>query len=665
MQRTRLPHVASQLRAERSMRNRRCNALTLDLDSLSTTPSDPPAGAGHRFPAWRPAPGNDDVDFGEMGRVVIGDTDHPSPSPAAAWHPDSRKPAETSGIDWIFEDGRCWTDDGEDACSESDVTTAPSTPNSLSASEAGTTTPRSPSPVEHASSMSSATTPETAPRPPPWGSFQRFSFQKGPASCAGGARSASPGGRGASAAAERLAGVDSEGAGGIGIGGVGAQAHDVGTSPGPGGNTCADHYHYLYSYAPARPHPEDTASAQQAPEPIRPTPARELKTSPSGSKRGRFLASAVTVVPVTARATCITLSTSSPIPEPEYSYSGPTPREFVRPKHDLDGRRSSSPIAMQHHLESQPVGTITPAAGTVSPRPHPDSEPSIAQQLHAALEDTIATDSDGSYTFASNHTESAGGRWTPVSRSRGPSWTPLSRGPTAPALPPPDDEGPLFNFSRPAASAANRGPPRSTAPSPIPTPHPDVLTPGKASAPTSPTAAHFLASTPTVHSSPSPRMQNPLYHGSGYPREPLARARAAESTASFRSHCTASTAPVTCATGRSSVTRGTSVTSVASVEDEEPIVDEVMRMYEKGFYDDTDEEESESEKAPIAIHTRREKGPLAIDTSPTTNTRPSIDTRPATAASAHSQTAAARPIAANQILQSAPASPLSCHPPFS
>lgn len=33
----------------------------------------------------------------------------------------------------------------------------------------------------------------------------------------------------------------------------------------------------------------------------------------------------------------------------------------------------------------------------------------------------------------------------------------------------------------------------------------------------------------------------------------------------------------------------------ASYEDEEPIVDEVMRMYEKGFYDGTDDEEPKGE----------------------------------------------------------------------
>lgn len=288
---------------------------------------------------------------------------------------------------------------------------------------------------------------------------------------------------------------------------------------------------------------------------------------------------------------------------------------------------------MQQPHEFQPAGTVTPAG-----RP---TEPGIAQQLHDALEDTIATGSHSGDHANGHHGHSqADARWGPL--------------PRAPR--PPDDEP--FNFSRPAATRV----PRSTAPSPISTPHPDVLTPGKVSAPSSPTAAHFLP--PTAQASPSPRMQNPLlYHGSGYPREPLARARAAESTASFRSHGTASTAPATCATERSSGTRGTSVTSVASVDDEEPIVDEVMRMYEKGFYDDTDEEEEEEEererepeKTPLTIDARRAKEPLTIDTGPPT------------AASGYSLTAAAHPshpLAANPVVQSAPASPLSSHPPLS
>ena len=142
-------------------------------------------------------------------------------------------------------------------------------------------------------------------------------------------------------------------------------------------------------------------------------------------------------------------------------------------------------------------------------------------------------------------------------------------------------------------------------------------------------------------------MQNPHYHGSGYPREPPSRTRAAESTASFRSHGTASTAPPTSGTERSSVTRGTSVTSVdASYDDEEPIVDEVMRMYEKGFYDDTDDDEEEPQGEP-------EREPLRIDT------------RPVTPASGYSLPIGTNPLAANPVVHSAPASPLSSHPPLS
>lgn len=143
----------------------------------------------------------------------------------------------------------------------------------------------------------------------------------------------------------------------------------------------------------------------------------------------------------------------------------------------------------------------------------------------------------------------------------------------------------------------------------------------------------------------SPRMQSP-YHSSGYPREPMSRTKAGESTVSERSHHTASTAHATSATERSSrATRGTSATSLdEGAEDEEPIVDEVMRMYEKGFYDDTDDDDDDEVEHAMA------------------------DTRPGTAASAYSHgpgtPSSTNPLAAHPV-HSAPVSPLSSHPPYS
>lgn len=621
---TSLMHRARRFRAGQSLRNRRFSALTADPESLPPWPrsataaaSDSPPRSGYnQIPARRPELADDDVRNTACGLVSEGDQAAPcttrSPSESLYGREWMLAPDRDGRRDSAFEEKNRWLADTPNACLYSDRAAW------SNGSEGWPTTPPG-SPSAVGQPLSVPTSPESSPRRPPcpplWDSFQRFSFQKGPAPGSELA-STSPAGEAASAAVvPRASGPE-----GIGIA--------VGPELKAAGLHAAAAPPILHRKTP--PHDGEPAPSNRGVDTSADGASKAATTSPSSLKRcSKFLASIVTVVPVSGRATRFSLALTPAPAAQDHEQTSPV-----------------APSPMQQPPESLPIGAVTSTSG-----PHPPShEGSIARQLDEALESTIASKDDdgGKNSQPGNHANSP---------SRAGQW-PLPAAAVAPR--PPDDEGGPFNFSRPALS---RGGPRSTAPSPISTPqhyHPDALTPGKASAPTSPTAAHFLpTTTPTtpahgqqeLASGSSPRMQNPHYHGSGYPREPPSRARAAESTASFRSHCTASTAPPTSGTERSSVTRGTSVTSMdASYDDEEPIVDEVMRMYEKGFYDDTDEEE-EGEEPKEEEPRRRE--PLGTDT------------RPVTPASGYSLPAATHPLAANPVIHSAPASPLSSHPPLS
>lgn len=72
-----------------------------------------------------------------------------------------------------------------------------------------------------------------------------------------------------------------------------------------------------------------------------------------------------------------------------------------------------------------------------------------------------------------------------------------------------------------------------------------------------------------------------------------------ESRASFRSQLTASTAPGTAATERSSVMTKDSSVSSNYANNDEPSLEDVMHMYEKGFADDTDEEHTSDSDANL------------------------------------------------------------------
>ncbi|OTB01649.1 hypothetical protein M426DRAFT_63667 [Hypoxylon sp. CI-4A] len=88
-------------------------------------------------------------------------------------------------------------------------------------------------------------------------------------------------------------------------------------------------------------------------------------------------------------------------------------------------------------------------------------------------------------------------------------------------------------------------------------------------------------------------------NGPTFNRDPIHRMASLpteELRASYRSQLSASTAQGTVATERSSVaTRNSSITSVYGLVDESLSVDDVMGMYEKGFYDDSAPEEEQNE----------------------------------------------------------------------
>ncbi|SPO04044.1 uncharacterized protein DNG_06727 [Cephalotrichum gorgonifer] len=143
------------------------------------------------------------------------------------------------------------------------------------------------------------------------------------------------------------------------------------------------------------------------------------------------------------------------------------------------------------------------------------------------------------------------------------------------------------------------------------------------STPTSTTNTRMLSSTatasPTHGRQPDPissldsgnyhhRMQSSGYHYRGEYQQPTLRPisniKVAESPSSFRSQDTVSTTAnaTTITTERSSLITGrssaTSMDAGVLDDDDEPSVEDVMQMYEKGFYDDTDEE-LEAEEAAL------------------------------------------------------------------
>ncbi|KAI0160884.1 RabGAP/TBC [Hypoxylon sp. FL1284] len=99
--------------------------------------------------------------------------------------------------------------------------------------------------------------------------------------------------------------------------------------------------------------------------------------------------------------------------------------------------------------------------------------------------------------------------------------------------------------------------------------------------------------------------------GPTYTREPLPRMASVpndELRSSYRSQLSASTGQGTAATERSSVaTKSSSVTSVYGAVDDNFSIDDVMGMYEKGFYDDSAAEENDSRPATAISEQRRRR----------------------------------------------------------
>lgn len=485
----------------------------------------------------------------------------------------------------------------------------------------GVTSPSGPpSPVD------TPTEPEHAPQPSPslWDSFQRFSFQK--ASRAGAAASVAPmaavaGREGASAGGEPAGRAAANG----GAANSRAAAQERAQAQAQADVSWAAAFGVPVAPATA---PQPAASHQESsdPAPSRPaTPAGGtcgLKRIPSPATRRRRRKPVLTGAAAASTPADTTTSPARTSPR----------RSSRRSEHEKRGRAEQM---QQQSPHTRPGGAVTPSGSRLSPDDSISPPPL-----------DVPPDETGERNHYSNHADFTA---SPVQ------WRPPPSPSRAAEYP---DEG-SFNFS---ASALSRGPsPSARSSSSVTSPSQpsyaperyDAIPQGRAWSPTaiSPSASINFAypaplntrhDAPSIASGYSPRMYSP-YHGSGYPREPISRTKAGESTVSERSHHTASTAHATSATERSSrATRGTSATSLdEGDEDEEPIVDEVMRMYEKGFYDDTDDEDD----VEYAMG----------------------DTRPGTAASAYScgpGTPSTNPLAAHPV-HSAPVSPLSSHPPLS
>ncbi|XXG98080.1 Pre-mRNA-splicing factor cwf19 [Hypoxylon texense] len=104
--------------------------------------------------------------------------------------------------------------------------------------------------------------------------------------------------------------------------------------------------------------------------------------------------------------------------------------------------------------------------------------------------------------------------------------------------------------------------------------------------------------------------------GPTYARDPLPRMASVpndELRSSYRSQLSASTGQGTAVTERSSVaTKSSSVTSVYGAVDDNLSIDDVMGMYEKGFYDDSAAEENDS-RPPTAISEERRRRATVLE----------------------------------------------------
>ena len=587
-----------------------------------------------QFPSWV-LEAKDDVFEYETARVVrIGDLESPA---RFTLKPPRRRTATLEHAERV-RDG-----DVEDGSSDSSDTTHTSDDDPREAHGLGITHdstrdtdwPLDPTPTGVASSCPSPVDTPAAPEPPApqlsplmWDSFQRFSFQK--PSHAGARPSVAP--VAAAAGRERASVVGEPAVGAAANGGAGNPAQEQAGQQQAQAQAEAEEVSWAAAAfdvpvtsatAPPRHAIDKLESNQSSANSAGGTCG--LKRIPSPATRRRRRKPIITGV-----WNSTTADTTPSLPR----------RSSRRPDHEKRGREAQ----MQHQTYTRPGGSVTPSGSRHSPD---DPSPRL---------DVPPDDESNHY---GNHAEFRASpvNWYPPSPNRrdftaSPThWRP----PPSPSRAPEYhyDEG--FNFS---ASAPSRGPsPSARSSSSTPQHYApdryDAIPQGRAWSPTaiSPSASiNFAYPAPlntrhdagSITSGYSPRMYSP-YHGSGYPREPMSRTKAGESTVSERSHHTASSAHATSVTERSSrATRGTSATSLdGGVEDEEPIVDEVMEMYEKGFYDDTDEED---------------------DVSYTM-----ADTRPGTSASGYSHgpgTPATNPLAAHPV-HSAPVSPLSSHPPYS
>lgn len=171
-----------------------------------------------------------------------------------------------------------------------------------------------------------------------------------------------------------------------------------------------------------------------------------------------------------------------------------------------------------------------------------------------------------------------------------------------------------FASPPPASGFDSRpGSPRlRTAPHPTTTTAASANPPGSASAqtPSRPTFGSYNRADSSVSAPPAPAGS-----GGGAPW-----VGGDELRSSFRSQLTSSTTPGTAATERSSVmTKDSSVSSLyanADAEPDEPSLEDVMGMYEKGFKDDTDDEADATDSddmPPISrqLTTLSETGPSA------------------------------------------------------
>lgn len=104
--------------------------------------------------------------------------------------------------------------------------------------------------------------------------------------------------------------------------------------------------------------------------------------------------------------------------------------------------------------------------------------------------------------------------------------------------------------------------------------------------------------------------------GPTYARDPLPRMASVpndELRSSYRSQLSASTGQGTAVTERSSVaTKSSSITSVYGAVDDNLSIDDVMGMYEKGFYDDSAAEENDS-RPPTAISEERRRRATVLE----------------------------------------------------